>query len=138
MATPTTLAELAPFWRADDNEGVSLESVSKEIAAYKPGGTFAEDYAAFVQLLQVVAHPMVGAVAIAKPGDKAEGDEGEEKAENSRVGVRNHVVAVEYNPLPRAEAPAPDAEAPGDEAAPALTRRASSPGSSRRTCPRAP
>mgnify|MGYP003315654780 CR=1 FL=1 len=33
MATPTTLAELAPFWRADDNEGVSLESVSKEIAA---------------------------------------------------------------------------------------------------------
>ena len=28
-------------------------------------------------------------------------------------------VAVEYNPLPRAEAPAPDAEAPGDEAAPA-------------------
>ncbi|KAH8061415.1 hypothetical protein JL722_4032 [Aureococcus anophagefferens] len=189
MATPTTLAELAPFWRADDNEGVSLESVSKEIAAYKPGGTFAEDYAAFVQLLQVVAHPKVGAVAIAKPGDKAEGDEGEEKAENSRVGVRNHVVdvgtakclscapprgashpgpppdppragvlplhltvtelvfyncgmgleavellaatvprcltlekatvAVEYNPLPRAEAPAPDAEAPGDEAAPA-------------------
>ena len=87
MATPTTLAELAPFWRADDNEGVSLESVSKEIAAYKPGGTFAEDYAAFVQLLQVVAHPKVGAVAIAKPGDKAEGDEGEEKAENSRVGV---------------------------------------------------
>ncbi|KAH8044383.1 hypothetical protein JL720_17101 [Aureococcus anophagefferens] len=79
MATPTTLAELAPFWRADDNEGVSLESVSKEIAAYKPGGTFAEDYAAFVQLLQVVAHPKVGAVAIAKPGDKAEGDEGEEK-----------------------------------------------------------
>ncbi|KAH8044499.1 hypothetical protein JL721_12829 [Aureococcus anophagefferens] len=94
MATPTTLAELAPFWRADDNEGVSLESVSKEIAAYKPGGTFAEDYAAFVQLLQVVAHPKVGAVAIAKPGDKAEGDEGEEKAENSRVGVRNHVVDV--------------------------------------------
>ena len=93
MATPTTLAELAPFWRADDNEGVSLESVSKEIAAYKPGGTFAEDYAAFVQLLQVVAHPKVGAVAIAKPGDKAEGAEGEEKAENSRVGVRNHVVA---------------------------------------------
>ena len=91
MATPTTLAELAPFWRADDNEGVSLESVSKEIAAYKPGGTFAEDYAAFVQLLQVVAHPKVGAVAIAKPGDKAEG---EEKAENSRVGVRNHVVDV--------------------------------------------
>ena len=94
MATPTTLAELAPFWRADDNEGVSLESVSKEIAAYKPGGTFAEDYAAFVQLIQVVAHPKVGAVAIAKPGDKAEGDEGEEKAENSRVGVRNHVVDV--------------------------------------------
>ncbi|KAH8068151.1 hypothetical protein JL720_12241 [Aureococcus anophagefferens] len=53
-------------------------------------GTFAGDHAAFVQLLQVVAHPKVGAVAIAKPGDKAEGDEGEEKAENSRVGVRNH------------------------------------------------
>ncbi|KAK7230469.1 hypothetical protein SO694_00174013 [Aureococcus anophagefferens] len=148
MATPTTLAELAPFWRADDNEGVSLESVSKEIAAYKPGGTFAEDYAAFVQLLQVVAHPKVGAVAIAKPGDKAEGDEGEEKAENSRVGVRNHVVDVGtakclscarraahrtrgrrrtrrragrrggVQPAAARRGAAPDAEAPGDEAAP--------------------
>ena len=67
MAAPAGGEASRPaYWRADDNEGVSLESVSKEIAAYKPGGTFAEDYAAFVQLLQVVAHPKVGAVAIAK------------------------------------------------------------------------
>ena len=47
------------FWRADDNEGVPIDNVSKEIAAYKPGATFEDDYAAFQALFQVQPHPCV-------------------------------------------------------------------------------
>lgn len=67
------------MWLAESNEGISLDSLSSEIAVYKSKGNFREDYAELQSIFQVQGHPKLNLTELGL-------------TENVQCSIRNHVL----------------------------------------------
>jgi len=79
------------YWRAESNEGVAIESLSKDIANYKPCGNFEDDYTELSSLFQVQKHPRL---YVGLLGSKASEEAKEGRQENYYCSVRNYTLDI--------------------------------------------